>query len=187
MMTHRKMLMNHEEKPLFLRVLRVLRGNKWGKGYPRERLPSRFGPFFRSRTSLRGFSLLEVLIALLILSIGLLGLAALQMRGLKYNHDAYVRSQSTILAYDIMDRMRGNSANSADYADPVSTSIVCSDTVGSGANERRCWEDKLVSMLPAGSGSIAQNGTDTSLYNVTINWTDRETGNSVNQTWMVQP
>ena len=55
-----------------------------------------------------GFSLIEVLVALLVLSIGLLGLAALQAQGLRFNHDAYVRTQATNLAYDIVDRMRVN-------------------------------------------------------------------------------
>ena len=41
----------------------------------------------------QGFSLMEVLVALLVLAIGLLGLAALQARGVKFNHDAYLRSR----------------------------------------------------------------------------------------------
>lgn len=45
-----------------------------------------------------GFSLVEVLVALLVLAIGLLGLAALQAQGLRFNHDAYVRTQATNLA-----------------------------------------------------------------------------------------
>ena len=55
-----------------------------------------------------GFSLLEVLIAVVITSIGLLGLAAMQATGLRNNHSAYHRSQATVLAYDIADRMRSN-------------------------------------------------------------------------------
>src|SRR5690606_3260878 len=56
-----------------------------------------------------GFSLIEVLVALLVLSVGLLGLAMLQIEGLKHNTDAYYRTQATVLAYDIIDRMRANS------------------------------------------------------------------------------
>jgi type IV pilus assembly protein PilV len=55
-----------------------------------------------------GFTLIEVLIAILVLAIGLLGLAAMQGAGLKYNTDAYQRTQATVLAYDIVDRMRAN-------------------------------------------------------------------------------
>src|SRR3989337_3769387 len=62
----------------------------------------------------KGFSLIEVLVALLILSIGLLGLAALQTTCLKYNTDSYFRTQATYFVYDIVDRMRANSASVVD-------------------------------------------------------------------------
>jgi len=54
----------------------------------------------------QGFSLLEVLIAALVLAIGLLGLAALQASGLQSGHASSLHSQATLLAYDIADRMR---------------------------------------------------------------------------------
>ncbi len=56
----------------------------------------------------RGFNLLEVMVALLVLSLGLLGLAALQTVGLKANHESYERTQATLLIYEILDRMRAN-------------------------------------------------------------------------------
>jgi len=55
-----------------------------------------------------GFTLLEVLIAVLILSIGFLGSAALQMNALKNNQSAIQRSQAAMLAYFMMDEMRAN-------------------------------------------------------------------------------
>jgi len=61
----------------------------------------------------RGFTLLEVLIALLVLSIGLLGLAALQTTGLRSNEMASMRTTATQLAYDISDRMRANPGRAA--------------------------------------------------------------------------
>lgn len=57
---------------------------------------------------MKGFTLVEVLVALLILSIGLLGLAGLQAGGLRSNHSAYLRSQAVMLAHDMADRMRSN-------------------------------------------------------------------------------
>lgn len=66
------------------------------------------------RNGYAGFSLIEVLVALLVLSIGLLGLAALQATGFKYNSDAYYRTQASILAYDIIDRMRANPKGAGD-------------------------------------------------------------------------
>ena len=55
-----------------------------------------------------GFTLVEILITVLILSIGLLGLAGLQVSSMKSNHSSYLRSQATIMAYDMIDRMRAN-------------------------------------------------------------------------------
>src|SRR5262245_8151399 len=65
--------------------------------------------------SCRGFSLMEVLVAMLVLAIGLLGLSSLQAQSMKFNHDAFVRSQATILAYDIMDKMRADPGSGPDY------------------------------------------------------------------------
>lgn len=65
----------------------------------------------------KGFTLIEVLIAMLVLAVGLLGLAALQVTGLRNNLSAYHRSQATILAYDMADRMRANVADTSALAD----------------------------------------------------------------------
>lgn len=55
-----------------------------------------------------GFTLIEMLVTVVVLSIGLLGLAALQARGQQFNHMAYSRSQATLLAYELGDKMRAN-------------------------------------------------------------------------------
>lgn len=55
-----------------------------------------------------GFTLIEVLVAILILAVGLMGLSAMQLTSLKVNQGAYYRSQASILASDILDRMRAN-------------------------------------------------------------------------------
>lgn len=53
-----------------------------------------------------GFTLIEILVTVIVLSIGLLGLAGLQATSFKFNSTAYQRSQATSLAYDIADRIR---------------------------------------------------------------------------------
>ena len=55
-----------------------------------------------------GFTLLEVLVSVVILSVGLLGLTILQTQGLKDNLDAYLRSQATFSIYDMSDRIKAN-------------------------------------------------------------------------------
>lgn len=59
-------------------------------------------------SSIKGFTILEVLITVLVFSIGLLGLASLQITGLKLEHDSALRTTATILAGDMADRMRAN-------------------------------------------------------------------------------
>lgn len=69
---------------------------------------SRTQPQYLSKQ--RGVGLIEVLITVVILSIGLLGVAALQARALQENQSAVLRTQANILAYDILERMRSNRA-----------------------------------------------------------------------------
>ena len=66
--------------------------------------------FFRQRVVSRGFTLLEVLIAVVVLSIGLLGIAALQFSSLRGNSETYANSQVHILGAEILDIMRAHRA-----------------------------------------------------------------------------
>lgn len=70
-------------------------------------------PSIRSQ---QGVTLIEVLIALLVLSVGLLGVAALQTNALKANQSSLMRSHATNLSYDISDRMRANRQDALDGA-----------------------------------------------------------------------
>ena len=119
-----------------------------------------------------GFTLIEVLVAMLVLAIGLLGLAALQGQGLRFNHDAYVRTQATHMAYDIVDRMRLNRGNLADYT-VASPNSGCNPTQSSAAMDLRCWYQSLDEQLPGGTGQIAANATTAGFYDVSVRWLDR--------------
>ena len=70
-----------------------------------------------------GTTLIEVLIAVLVFSVGMLGLAGLQVTATINNHSTHLRSIATVQAYDIADRMRANmpAVNSGDYHQPTST------------------------------------------------------------------
>ena len=61
-----------------------------------------------NRSAQQGFTLVEVLVALVVLSIGLLGIAALQVKAQNYSQDAYFRTQATVIAHDILERIRAN-------------------------------------------------------------------------------
>lgn len=62
----------------------------------------------KANTSASGFTIVEVMVTTFVLTIGLLGMAALQTTGLNANQGAYYRSQATIAISDIIDRMRSN-------------------------------------------------------------------------------
>jgi type IV pilus assembly protein PilV len=123
-----------------------------------------------------GFSLLEVLVAMLVLAVGLLGVAAMQMRGLQYSHDAYLRSQISVLAYDIADRMRLNQANAASYAStytvPATAPTGCVVSSVTAANDLTCWHRQVFDAIPPGSTAdiILASGE----YTVELEWQNRD-------------
>src|SRR5471032_1686273 len=61
-----------------------------------------------------GMTLIEVLVAVLILAVGLLGAAVIQLNALKYTDSSRMISQASFIAYDMLDRIRANSG--ADYS-----------------------------------------------------------------------
>jgi len=117
----------------------------------------------------RGFTLVEALVALLALSIGLLGLAGLQLAGLRANMSASWRSQATYLAYDILDRIRANRDRRANYEIDVATVPTGTSTADT---DLAAWKDHLSSTLPAGNGSVTVEGTDDTEITVTVQWDD---------------
>ena len=133
--------------------------------------------------------MIEVLVALLILAIGLLGIAALQFKGLRYSNDSFMRSQINFLAYDIADRMRTNNTLAANYlgnyvVPAVGGANACNmatglETAANATNDLGGWRNSLDAALPPGAtADITIAGT---LYSVILAWTDREGGtHSVN-------
>jgi len=140
----------------------------------------------KNRQIMRGFTLIEVLVTLVVLAIGLLGLAGLQASSLKHNNNAYQRTQATFLAYDILDRMRANpmaienglydNINTATAptgpAACISTSCTPQELV---ANDVYEWATSLTAVLPSGRGVITGNGANAP-FTVEIMWDDMRTG-----------
>jgi len=146
-------------------------------------------PMLQTPTRSGGFSLLEVLIALVILSVGLLGIAAMLSTTVKSNDSAYMRSQATSLAYNVIDRMRANqnAAQNGDYDIAIGTAAPGSSTICNGALancsattladfDLTQWKQALASSangLPAGDGSIAVNSVaGVFTVTVTVQWND---------------
>jgi type IV pilus assembly protein PilV len=130
-----------------------------------------------------GYSLIEVLVALFVLALGVLGAAALQMNSLKFNQTASMRTQATFLAYEMTDRMRANRtvARNGGYvqamsaAKPTGTSVAQQDIAA--------WMTGIEDQLPGGDGSIAQNGD---LFTVTVQWSEARTGGSGTQQFIFE-
>lgn len=109
----------------------------------------------RHKRRQHGFTLIEVLVSLIVLAIGLLGLAQLQARGLKFNQDAYARSQATVLAYEMIDRMRANRDNAANYVSAHPGPTDACDQTSSVVNvELACWHGRVAQALPGDRKSV---------------------------------
>jgi type IV pilus assembly protein PilV len=146
------------------------------------------------RHTTRGFSLIEVLVALVILSVGLLGVGALILNSVKANDSSSMRSQAAVLANSIVDNMRANKAaaiagnyttsfSSATPTAPTGTgtgtpcSSGCSSSVFASLDVYN-WLTALASKLPSGEGSIAITssgngpGGDLTTVTITVIWDD---------------
>ena len=139
-----------------------------------------------------GFTLIEVLIAMLVLAIGLLGLAGLQATSIRNTQSAYNRSQATQLAYDLADRMRTNPSAAGNYLTtfmaPTAATCATNDTpcTACASTANSCtptqlavkdlfeWNTELTSTLPSGAGTITNPAG--AIYTITINWDDNRDG-----------
>jgi type IV pilus assembly protein PilV len=140
-------------------------------------------PIYSQREQ-HGFSMIEILVSTVVLAVGLLGFASLQVNGLKNNQSAYYRSQATQLAYDIADRMRANPNSATDY---LSTNLLAADAVaqpdclstdGCSSSEMAIhdlfeWHGILSTQLPGGEGDIT---VQTDIYTITVFWDENRDG-----------
>lgn len=135
-----------------------------------------------------GFSLIEALIALVVLSIGLVGLAGLLVQGIKSNHNAYLRTQAALLSNAMAERML---ANRTGIQNDAYNGI---DTTAAGASNAHCvtavsgcdakhmaqydayaWGQLLSKALPAGAGTVSGAGSD-SVFTITVTWRETQHG-----------
>ena len=116
----------------------------------------------------RGFTLLEVLVALVVVAIGLVGIAGLMMTGARNNQSAAQRSQASWLAYDVIDRMRANKVVAQSGAYNVALGSAPAST-GVAQTDLTTWRTMLSTMLPSGDGSVQVIG---SVVTVQVRWDD---------------
>jgi type IV pilus assembly protein PilV len=114
----------------------------------------------------KGVGLIEVLIAMLVFGTALVTLSGLQSRSLQFNQSAYLRSQASMLAYDIIDRIRINRINADSYdiqydaATPTGSSLKDQDL--------KSWKAAISASLPDGKGEVTC--TASKVCEVKIKW-----------------
>jgi type IV pilus assembly protein PilV len=132
-----------------------------------------------------GFTMVEVMVALVVLAIGLLGIAALLLKSLQSGRTAIYRTQAVNLAADLADRIRMNRTAQAAYgtlfADGEAVVASCDTTGGCSdadlaSTDLSRWKDKIDELLPNGQGQVAVTlpaaaGEPTN-YVVTIRWAE---------------
>ena len=129
----------------------------------------------------QGFSLIEVLIALIIMSVGMLGIAGLYVQSLQAGRTSMFRHQAVALAGDVADRIRANPTAGASYTDAAGADNGCvgadCDAASMALHDVFLWKQQAGDTLP---GSAATGGGDVTvqfdgavippLYTITVSW-----------------
>ncbi|MFT7373181.1 MAG: type IV pilus assembly protein PilV [Oleiphilaceae bacterium] len=132
----------------------------------------------------KGSSLIEVLVSLLVLTVGLLGVAGMQLISMKNANNAEHRYRASIIAYDMMERMRSNLPGvSANKYSAVNVSSGGSGNKKTSNCKSLCTTNKLatydldtwqqkISLLPSGTGKVIENATG---FEITVAWNEQNT------------
>ena len=134
------------------------------------------------RKCVAGFTLIETMVALLVISVGMIGVAVLHGQALSASGTAIRRSQAVGLASDIADRIRVNRGAEVAYQNAAADNN-CDDPTGGGgvdctpaqmaAHDLFLWEAQLAQLLPGGLGDVEVDTTTTpTTYTVTISWNE---------------
>jgi type IV pilus assembly protein PilV len=141
-----------------------------------------------------GFTLIEVMVAFLILAIGLLGSAYLQTRSVQFGNESQNRSQVNIVVSEMIDRMRSNMIQSTNAASSIYTSDItgtelivfdyeaCSEPVFPITTSIRkdvvCFYRSLENLIPSSNILISREDLDKDgnkdSYEVTVYWSDQQ-------------
>ena len=129
-----------------------------------------------------GFTLVEVLAALLVVAIGVIGVAALYGEAMHVEVDTHPQAQAARLAQEMSQRIVANPTGRSGYANVIG--VLCTGTpdsrpVTAAAQEAACWHDEIRKALPTGAGSITRDlTTHPPTYVIAVNWSAAGTGAS---------
>lgn len=144
----------------------------------------------------RGFTLLEVLVALVVLSVGMLGIGALYVTSLQSARTAIIRTKAVNFAADLADRIRANRQGLAAYAGTAADSGCSDSTVNTttsctpaqmAAHDLFLWRQLLNdsrSGLPDAQAAVTFTAGSPPLYVINISWT--EAGESARQNYVMR-
>ena len=128
-----------------------------------------------------GFSLVEVLITLVIMSVGMLGIAGLYVQSMQAGRTSMFRHHAVTLAGDVADRIRANPTADIAYTAPLGVDnncilggIDCTATQ-MAANDILLWKDQAANTLPGGDVTIVltpEAGLVPPTYQITVSWTE---------------
>jgi type IV pilus assembly protein PilV len=142
----------------------------------------------------RGFTLLEILVAMIVIAIGVLGIAGLQASALRYSKNSEGRAIAVQLTTDLVERMRANTAGlrNGEYASLASfATTTCVKpapvvTTATASTDVAHWRNALACDLPLGTGRMVQAalvGSGLSEVEITLQWDEsRLQGGSAKQT-----
>jgi type IV pilus assembly protein PilV len=155
----------------------------------------------------RGFTLLEILVAIVVLSIGLLGLAGLQAISLNNNQIAYYRSLASQQANDMAERMRANlagvTAGSYDNlsatlpTNPSCISSGCTTLANVAVTDHFQWLTNTAAILPGGAGTVRCASGPTAncvtnlanssrVFDITLTWTEKSQAGTATQSFVTR-
>jgi len=131
-----------------------------------------------TRRTVQGFTLIEVLIALVIMSIGMLGIAGLYVHSMQAGRTSLFRHHAVTLAGDVADRIRANPRAVAAYVaaggnnNCVDGGVDCSPAE-MAANDIWLWDQQAANTLPNGTVNIVVNNAIVPpTYQITVTWNE---------------
>jgi len=125
-------------------------------------------------TRFSGFTLVEVVAALLVVGIGLVGIAALYGEAMQTELDTHPQAQAARLAQIMAEKVNANTAGRTGYANVIG--VLCTETrdvrpVNAAAQEAACWHEEIRKALPNGTGSITRDlSTNPPTYVIAVSW-----------------
>ncbi len=135
----------------------------------------------------RGFTIVEAMVAMLVLSVGMLGIAGLYVTSLRASGSALFRTHAVNFAADMADRIRANPTAGIAYAgaaadndcagDPSTPASTCS-SAQLAADDVFRWQQQIATILPddgdalTPQGTIAVVGANPSTYTITVSWVE---------------